>query len=87
MHMFGFERRRDTRSADRPRYVSSLQRDVRKYVGWTRDQVECDYNANKFVHTIVTIGYMEYINDILVLTDKGRNLMQKVEMRSTALES
>ncbi|MDO5861267.1 MAG: hypothetical protein Q4Q58_00430 [Thermoplasmata archaeon] len=63
---------------DRPRYVSSLQRDVRKYEGWTREQVEKDYLANRSVHTIMTIGYMEYVDDVLVLTDKGRLLMQNV---------
>lgn len=66
--------------SDRPRYVSSLQKDVRKYAGWTRDQVEGDYRASKAVHTIVTIGYMEYVDDVLVLTDRGRMLMQNVSM-------
>lgn len=66
--------------SDRPRYVSSLQRDVRKYAGWTREQVEMDYRAGKSVHTIVTIGYLEYQDDVLVLTEKGRLLMQNVSM-------
>ncbi len=63
---------------DSPRYVSSLQKDVGKYLGWTREKVEGDYRAKKSVHTIITIGYMVYSDDILVLTEKGEMLMQNV---------
>lgn len=62
----------------RPRYVSGLQKDIRKYEGWTKDEVESDYRVSKSVHTILTIGYMEYCDDVLVLTDRGRLLMQNV---------
>lgn len=75
---FGLLRRSESPKSDRPRYVSSLQKDVNKYVGWTRDEVEHDYNAKKSVHTIVTIGYLLYEDDVLVLTDKGRMLMRNV---------
>lgn len=78
----GMRRGSSESHSDRPRYVSSLQKDVRKYVGWTREQVERDYRADKAVHTIVTIGYMEYVNDVLVLTDRGRMLMQNVSMHA-----
>ncbi len=75
---FGFGRGKSEPRSDRPRYVSSLQKDVRKYEGWSREQVEGDYRASKSVHTIITIGYMQYEEDVLVLTDKGRLLMQNV---------
>ena len=64
--------------SDRPRYVSSLQKDVQKYTGWTEDNVKSDYRASKSVHTIMMLGYMEYSDGILVLTKKGRMLMQNV---------
>ena len=67
---------------DSPRYVSSLQKDVGKYLGWTREEVEGDYRARKSVHTIMTIGYMEYSDDVLVLTGKGEMLMQNVTVAS-----
>ncbi len=77
--MFFRKRRSKTESRrDRPRYESTLQRDVRKYEGWTREQVEDDYDAGRSVHTIITIGYMAYEDDVLVLTEKGRNLMRNV---------
>ena len=63
---------------DSPRYVSSLQKDVGKYLGWTRENVEKDYRARRSVHTIITIGYLEYSDDVLVLTEKGEMLMQNV---------
>ncbi len=75
---FGISRKEP--KGNRPRYVSDLQKDVRKYLGWTRDQVECNYDAKHSIHTIITIGYMEYEDDVLILTDKGRNLMQNVSM-------
>ena len=62
----------------RPRYVSGLQKDIRRYTGWTKDMVEADYKASRSVHTILTIGYIEYCNDVLILTDRGRLLMQNV---------
>ncbi len=40
--------------------------------------VDADYRASKSVHTIVTLGYLEYHEGTLVLTDKGRMLMQNV---------
>lgn len=86
MEMFGRHRRTAEPRSDRPRYVSSLQKDVRKYVGWTREDVERDYRASKAVHTIVTIGYLEYADDILVLTEKGRLLMQNVAMAQPVAE-
>lgn len=61
------------------RYVSCLQRDIRKYEGWTKEAVDADYRASKSVHTILTIGYMEYANGILVLTDRGEVLMKSIE--------
>ena len=77
--MFLRKRRSKTESRrDRPRYESTLQRDVRRYEGWTRQQVEDDYDADRSVHTIITIGYMAYEDDVLVLTEKGRSLMQNV---------
>lgn len=76
--MFGFCRRRSEARTDSPRYVSSLQKDISKYLGMKREDVESDYRAKKSVHTIVTIGYLEYIEDVLALTDKGRMLMQNV---------
>ncbi len=60
---------------DRPRYVSSIQRDVQKYAGWSKDNVNSDYRASKSVRTIVTLGYLEYESGVLVLTPKGRMLM------------
>ena len=77
---FSLRRRRTEPRTDRPRYVSSLQKDVRRYAGWSRDRVEDDYRASKSVHTIITIGYMEYVDDVLVLTEKGQLLMQNVAM-------
>ena len=77
-NMFGFRRRKSEARTNSPRYVSSLQKDVDKYVGMKRQDVESDYRAKKSVHTIVTIGYLEYIEDVLTLTDKGRMLMQNV---------
>ena len=78
VYMFGFCRRRSEARTDSPRYVSSLQKDISKYLGMKREDVESDYRAKKSVHTIVTIGYLEYIEDVLALTDKGRMLMQNV---------
>ncbi len=78
MHMFGICRRKAERKSTGPRYISSLQKDVGKYMGWNRSDVENDFQANKSVHTIVTIGYLQYENDILILTEKGRMLMQNV---------
>ena len=73
MHMkiklFGRGNREVRQRSDRPRYVSSIQRDV---------DVDADYRASKSVHTIVTLGYLEYHEGTLVLTDKGRMLMQNV---------
>lgn len=83
---FGLHRRSVVAKSDRPRYISSLQKDVSKYVGWTRDEVEHDYNAKKSVHTIVTIGYLLYEDDVLVLTEKGRMLMRNVSMESAVAE-
>ena len=76
--MFGFRRRKSEARAYSPRYVSSLQKDINKYLGMKREDVESDYRAKKSVHTIVTIGYLEYIEDVLTLTDKGRMLMQNI---------
>ncbi len=61
------------------RYVSHLQRDIRRYEGWSKEMVESDYKASKTVHTIMTIGYMEYADDVLVLTDRGSLVMRSVE--------
>lgn len=52
--------------------------DVQKYEGWRDVDVDADYRASKSVHTIVTLGYLEYHEGTLVLTDKGRMLMQNV---------
>lgn len=71
---------------DSPRYVSSLQKDVGKYLGWTREDVEKDYRAKRSVHTIITIGYLEYSDDVLVLTEKGEMLMQNVTVVPQAAE-
>lgn len=82
MHMkiklFGRGNREVRQRSDRPRYVSSIQRDVQKYEGWRDVDVDADYRASKSVHTIVTLGYLEYNEGTLVLTDKGRMLMQNV---------
>ncbi len=82
MHMkiklFGRGNREARQRSDRPRYVSSIQRDVQKYEGWRDVDVDADYRASKSVHTIVTLGYLEYHEGTLVLTDKGRMLMQNV---------
>ncbi len=79
--MFGFHRREKAPRDESPRYISSLQKDVGKYSGWKREDVESDYRAKRSVHTIVTIGYMEYDDEeVLVLTDKGRLLMQNVKV-------
>lgn len=82
MHMkfrlFGRADRAERQRSDRPRYVSSIQRDVQKYEGWREEQVSADYRASKSVHTIMTLGYMEYSDGELVLTDKGRLLMRNV---------
>ena len=43
-----------------------------------REDVESDYHASKTVHTILTLGYMEYIDDTLVLTERGGMLMRNV---------
>lgn len=76
--MFGFRRRKSEARTYSPRYVSSLQKDINKYLGMKREDVESDYRAKKSVHTIVTIGYLEYIEDVLTLTDKGCMLMQNI---------
>lgn len=76
--MFGYCRRKSERRSNSPRYISSIQKDVSKYLGMRREDVESDYRARKSVHTIVTIGYLEYVDDTLALTDKGRMLMQNV---------
>lgn len=78
MRLFGRPEREPFKS-DRPRYVSSLQRDVQKYEGWTELSVNADYRASKAVHTIMTLGYLEYADGVLVLTGKGRMLMQNVK--------
>ena len=82
MHMkfrlFGRADRAERQRSDRPRYVSSIQRDVQKYEGWREEPVSADYRASKSVHTIMTLGYMEYSDGELVLTDKGRLLMRNV---------
>ena len=78
LRLFESRRGRDAPRSDRPRYVSSLQRDVQKYEGWRDVDVDADYRASKSVHTIVTLGYLEYHEGTLVLTDKGRMLMQNV---------
>lgn len=78
MGIFGRHRHAEHRSSGRPRYVSGLQRDVRKYEGSRREDVESDYRASKTVHTIVTLGYMEYVDDVLVLTGRGDLLMRNV---------
>ena len=80
LRLFESRRGRDVPRSDRPRYVSSLQRDVQKYTGWTEDNVRSDYRASKSVHTIMTLGYMEYSDGVLVLTQKGRMLMQNVSV-------
>ncbi len=61
------------------RYVSHLQRDIRRHEGWTKEMVESDYKASKTVHTLITIGYMEYADDVLVLTDRGSLVMKGVD--------
>lgn len=76
--MFGYCRRRSETRRDSPRYISSIQKDVNRFTGMRREDVEGDYRARKSVHTIVTIGYLEYVDDVLALTDKGRMLMQNV---------
>lgn len=86
MHMkfklFGRGDREPRQRSDRPRYVSSIQRDVHKYEGWKEADVDADYRASKSVHTIVTLRYLEYDEGTLVLTDKGRLLMQNVFLPS-----
>ena len=78
LRLFGRADPIERRRSDRPRYVSSIQRDVQKYEGWKEEQVCADYRASKSVHTIMTLGYLEYSDGELVLTDKGRMLMQNV---------
>ncbi len=68
------------------RYVSRLQRDIRRYEGWTRDMVDSDYKASKTVHTILTIGYMKYADDMLVLTDRGCLVMRGVDRMPSCSE-
>lgn len=80
LKLLGLSRGRNEVRSDRPRYVSSLQRDVQRYTGWTEDNVRSDYRASKSVHTIMTLGYMEYCDGVLVLTQKGRMLMQNVSV-------
>ena len=83
LKLLGLSRGRNEVRSDRPRYVSSLQRDVQRvqrYTGWTEDNVRSDYRASKSVHTIMTLGYMEYSDGVLVLTQKGRMLMQNVSV-------
>lgn len=79
--LFGRRRAEARPSAGRPRYVSSLQKDVQKYEGWSESSVSTDYTASKSVHTIITLGYMEYSDGVLVLTDKGRMLMRNVNVQ------
>ncbi len=82
MHMrfrlFGKGAENERAVRNRPRYASGFQRDIQNYEGWTREQVEADYRASKKVHTIITLGYMEYEDDTLVLTDRGGMLMRNV---------
>lgn len=78
LRLFGSRGRAEGVRTDRPRYVSSIQRDVQRYEGWTQERITSDYRANKSVHTIMTLGYMEYAEGVLVLTDKGRMLMRYV---------
>lgn len=78
--LFGSGTKPEWPRQDRPRYVSSLQRDIQKYYGWSEDMVAADYRAKKSVHTIMTLGYMEYSRGVLDLTQKGRMLMQNVSM-------
>lgn len=78
---FGFFDRKSKPSRQpvgRPRYVSGIQKDVAKYEGWTMEKVEEDYRAKKSVHTILTLGYLEEVNGVLVLTEKGKMLLQNV---------
>ena len=76
MRLTVFRRKKETdkfSNAER-RYVSSLQKDILYYEGWTEGEVSSDYGASKKVHTIVALGYLEYEQDALVLTDKGRKI-------------
>lgn len=77
LRIFSSKPEKETKGGER--YVSHLQRDIRKYEGWTKEMVEADYKASKSVHTIVTIGYMEYADDVLVLTDRGSLVMRGVD--------
>ncbi len=76
LRIFSSKPEKETKGGER--YVSHLQRDIRRYEGWTKEMVEADYKASKTVHTIVTIGYMEYADDVLVLTDRGSLVMRGV---------
>lgn len=78
LRLFGKGSDGATAGRNRPRYVSKLQRDVQRYEGKRREDVESDYHASKTVHTILTLGYMEYIDDTLVLTERGGMLMRNV---------
>lgn len=77
LRIFSSKPEKETKGGER--YVSHLQRDIRKYEGWTREMVEADYKASKTVHTIVTIGYMEFADGVLVLTDRGSLVMRGVD--------
>ena len=61
--------------------LSTIQKDVLRYYGLDKARVEADYTTNKAVHTLVTIGYMDFNEDeILVLTERGDRLMRNVRM-------
>ena len=78
MGLFGRRSHAGRRSGGRPRYVSGLQRDIIRYEGSRREDVESDYRVSKTVHTIITLGYMEYVDDVLVLTCRGSLLVRNV---------
>lgn len=78
MRFFGFRRKNKEGKSDDTIYVSTLQKDVGKYQGWSRADVEKDFCARKSVHTILTIGYLRYEDEVLVLTEKGHRLMRNV---------
>ena len=86
LKLLGLSRGRNEVRSDRPRYVSSLQRDVQRYTGWTEDNVRSDYRASKSVHTIMTLGYMEYCDGVLVLTRPSEGAAEAMKTLEETLQ-
>lgn len=61
--------------------LSTLQKDVLQYYGLEKQSIEADYDTRKAVHTLMTIGYMDFDdNEVLILTERGDRLMRGVRM-------